>query len=288
MTEDISRDEVIERVKRGQMTPDQAEAWAAERAKLVGENFEKPFAEERTFNHYDPREDTFWSLPMAAAWIIWRTYEDVLKVAPSRGQRCKAWHKNGANSYDLYFPRDWTLSDVYVAGAQDDDAERIRRTNEALDARKKLRNQLERGGLVAFGINAEGERKEIPAVGWQDISLDNLANSVFGAKSRRLLYSDVSVPQNQVMDYFKTRDELEAQSVPPRSGFPGRPTSMSSVLNKFKERCEANLLEPTLTGEAKFLHDWLAAQKGVHLVTIKTIENKIRPFYRKAFSTPPK
>jgi len=55
MTEDISRDEVIERVKRGQMTPDQAEAWAANKGT-------QPFAEPRTIQHFDPLQEVYWSL----------------------------------------------------------------------------------------------------------------------------------------------------------------------------------------------------------------------------------
>ena len=72
MTEDISRDEVIERVKRGQMTPDQAEAWAADKGTQPFADPPARFRENGRWQEYGTKPRTLmnWCMQAAGGEII--------------------------------------------------------------------------------------------------------------------------------------------------------------------------------------------------------------------------
>ena len=69
------RDEILRRAMDGELTPEQAEA-EAERLGLL------PLSREPDKAHYDPMREPWWTLAMAAAWIIWRTPDAVREVWP--------------------------------------------------------------------------------------------------------------------------------------------------------------------------------------------------------------
>jgi hypothetical protein len=285
MTEDISRDEVIERVKRGQMTPDQAEAWAANKGT-------QPFAEPRTIQHFDPFQEVYWSLPMVAAWIIWRRPQAVLEVVPRKGLRCKIWEKESATSFVLVTPDDWSLGCVYLKAIENDDSEENPRVIEAVEAREQLHMRLQGGDLRASGLNSESQRTEIPPVEWQDISRDNWgkdANSVFGVGTGLPRYSAVTVRKADAVANWGALAGWEWLSPNPlASRPPGRPSYMQFVMAKFQGRCAANELMPRVNAEAEFLYKWQIDQKLFPRASPKTIENNIRSLYRQAIEKAPK
>lgn len=229
MTEDISRDEVIERVRRGQMTPDQAEAWAADQGT-------QPFAEPRTLQHFDPFQEVYWSLPMVAAWIIWRLPKAVLEVVPRKGTRGKIWERESETSFVLVGPNDWSLGCVYRKAIENDDSEETTRVTGAVEAREQLRVRLQGGDLRASGKNSEGQRTEIPPFEWQDISLDNWdkdANSVFSEGAGRLRYSAVTVAKIDVVAKWPALNEHAAPAV--AEATPVEKLSLEEFVKKYVE-----------------------------------------------------
>src|SRR5262245_60719419 len=64
------RDLVIERVRIGEITPEEAEAEA-------GRQGFGPLATKPNPVDFDPSQMPDWSLPMALAWIAWRTTDAV-------------------------------------------------------------------------------------------------------------------------------------------------------------------------------------------------------------------
>jgi len=60
------RDDIFDKVRRGEMTPPQAEAEAVRLGM-------KSFASEPDPAAFDPMCLAWWSLPMAIAWIAWRS-----------------------------------------------------------------------------------------------------------------------------------------------------------------------------------------------------------------------
>src|SRR5262249_42297576 len=64
------RDDLIDKVRRGEMKPAEAEAEAARLGM-------KPFAVEADPVEFDPFRETWWTLPMTITWIAWRSPDRV-------------------------------------------------------------------------------------------------------------------------------------------------------------------------------------------------------------------
>jgi len=79
-----SRDNLIDRVRRGEITPDEAEA----KAKQKG--FE-PFETKPEPLEFDPEKLSWWSLPMALAWIAWRDTKYVREHCAEYRVNCYFW-----------------------------------------------------------------------------------------------------------------------------------------------------------------------------------------------------
>jgi hypothetical protein len=67
---DRERDRVCAQVEANERTPQEAEAWAASKG-------QSPFESRPDVSGFDPSKEYRWTLPMAAAWCIWRDYEAV-------------------------------------------------------------------------------------------------------------------------------------------------------------------------------------------------------------------
>jgi hypothetical protein len=78
------RDILIDRVRRGEMTPDQAEDEAA-RAGFG------PLATQPEPVEFDPAQMAWWSFPMALAWIAWRTNQSVQEHCAEYREKCLHW-----------------------------------------------------------------------------------------------------------------------------------------------------------------------------------------------------
>ena len=68
---------------------------------------------------------------------------------------------------------------------------------------------------------------------------------------------------------------------PPRTGAPGRPSSMYLVEAEFEARCKRGEVADTLRTESEYLASWLrTSHPGVPPLTPKTIQNRLREKYR--------
>jgi hypothetical protein len=82
---EITRDDLITKVQRGEMTPADAES----EAKRLGL---RSLASEPDPNDYDPMREPFWTLPMAVAWIAYRTQNAVRNWWDEYRKECWDWH----------------------------------------------------------------------------------------------------------------------------------------------------------------------------------------------------
>lgn len=78
------RDAILDRAYRGEITPEQAE----EKASLLGVG---PLARTPGANTFDPMKERWWTLPMTAAWIIWRTSTAVRSVWQDYRAEVREW-----------------------------------------------------------------------------------------------------------------------------------------------------------------------------------------------------
>ena len=67
----------------------------------------------------------------------------------------------------------------------------------------------------------------------------------------------------------------------PRSGAPGRPSSMHLVKEEFSARCRRGEVAETIKRESEILRDWLSTEHSNDpRLTAKTIENNLREAFR--------
>jgi hypothetical protein len=78
------RDRLIDEVKHGLLTPEQAEAEAVQRG--LG-----PLATTPDLDNFDPMSEAHWTLTMAAAWIAFRTTEAVREWWDKYRDECQVW-----------------------------------------------------------------------------------------------------------------------------------------------------------------------------------------------------
>src|SRR6516162_8545233 len=82
--EPTPRDILIDRVRRGELTPEDAEQ-EAERHGFG------PLATKPPPTEFDPDKMHWWSLPMAVAWIAWRNSASVREHYAEYAQKCLYW-----------------------------------------------------------------------------------------------------------------------------------------------------------------------------------------------------
>ena len=85
------RDRLIRRVRIGEITPEEAEAEAERQG--FGPLETKPDPVD-----FDPSQMPNWSVPMALAWIAWRTIEAVREHCADYREKCLLW-----------FPGSWNI-----------------------------------------------------------------------------------------------------------------------------------------------------------------------------------
>jgi hypothetical protein len=85
------RDEMADALKYGQLKPEEAEARLLE----LGLPTLAPQPDPANFN---PMGETWWTLPMALAWIAWRSPREVLEAWDPYRTECWDWHSESGAS----------------------------------------------------------------------------------------------------------------------------------------------------------------------------------------------
>jgi hypothetical protein len=167
------RDDIIDKVQRGEMTPPHAEAEAVR----LGI---KPFASEPDPAGFDPMCESWWTLPMAVAWIAWRSPDRVREFWDKYRSECWDWHfrewRNGPDGpvhagHFLKQRRPATLSSLLFAEHHDSARALLPDGTISInDAKAKLWEALGENSLQATGISTDtGERTVIPDYAWRDL-----------------------------------------------------------------------------------------------------------------------
>lgn len=80
-----TRDNLFDRLQRGELNISEAEAQAA--AGGVG-----PLRDVPAPDAFHPETETFWNLPMAVAWVAWRSFARVTEYWDEYRVNCWDWH----------------------------------------------------------------------------------------------------------------------------------------------------------------------------------------------------
>ena len=180
------RDEIIDKVQRGEMSPSEAEALVAGR-KL------QPLKGEPDPTEFDPMTEPDWTLLMAIAWIAYHSPDDVRKVWNKYREKCWKWSpylrwrapspdgrsfvdykghflEQETNASFLSLCIKDTVSLLRARGPDDDfDVVKHRRVD---SVREDLEKALREGTIAATGLPfGELIRKPIVAFEWQDLTM---------------------------------------------------------------------------------------------------------------------
>ena len=187
-----ARNEILDQVtkKYPSLTCLNAEKWAEEHG------FE-PFAPPKPVNNYEPQSAAFWTLPMTAAWAIWRTMEMVCRVVPSRGPRVPEWIEH-AGAFDLELPLDWPVSAVFTYAANSSE----KRIMESAEARNNMLAKLQSGELRALS-----DQEYIKPKQWLFLRFDSHdafpPSSVSNVSGGRAGFDDVVVGRVEALNIWR-------------------------------------------------------------------------------------
>jgi hypothetical protein len=251
---------------------------------------------------HDPAGKSFWSLPMAAAWIATRDMQAVMSCDDAYLADCLSWRYIGPrympkggdprgfhvpSGHVLRPPRRASLKRFDLGDCPEGfDPERAARSI------KSLWDKLANGELIATG-QMNGDRRAIDAALWQDLNtqFESAGSDVEVLVARDPMrprpvperqWHDVTVKSQNVLKIWpKPTAESESRVDPFRSGGPGKPTAIHLVFEEFKRRREIGQTQLILKNEAAALHDWLTENyPTAPPTTAKSIANKIRNDHR--------
>jgi hypothetical protein len=284
---------LLERVQRGELTPDAAEAEALRLGLGKLSTTTNP-------SRFDPMTETWWTMPMAVAWIAWRSPDEVRGFWDTYRRKCWNWNFRkwrdgpGGPVHAGHFlersrPATFTLVLLRERYCQKnslipDGAISIR------EAKRQLWNALEEDAMQATGIDIETkQRVKIAIHSWRDLEdIEESGKVILRPRNRRrdkmVGYEDVVVRRQALMSRWPPHRGLSLNSLSSSftTGAPGRPTSMHLVEVEYRVRCERGEAKTSIGAVAKELAEWLHDKHpNVPQLKPKTIANNLRGEHRK-------
>lgn len=216
------RDQIIEDVRYGRLTPDEAER-AAEQFGFG------PLAGCPNPKNFDPMQEAGWTLPMTVAWIMWRNPEAVLLYFDPYRTACHDWHFRkwrigfDGSIFEGHFlePRSSaTLSRLCLEDHLSDAEDRYERPIlRFAEARQMLWRALQENILHATGVrNDSAQRVKIPDHEWHDLQSveesgrDVLRTALLSSSG----YSNIVFSRVSVVSVWPARHSFDAEAqLPP-------------------------------------------------------------------------
>ena len=206
------RDILIDKVQRGELTPQKAEAEAAR----VGL---EPFEVGPNPADFDPMGEASWSLPMALAWIMWRSRDPVREMWDLYREKFRfwvpqRWQVSDGPIYDGHFLETKApagIWDVAVLEGQHTHL-KVEGIGHYLEAFRLLCNEGQRATWKASGVPTDGRaRQQIEPFEWADFQVCEAKNAMGSRRAvlrdarRGVLehgYNDVFIPAGDVRKSF--------------------------------------------------------------------------------------
>ncbi len=214
----LDKEALIAKVEAGDLTPDEAEAEAARLG--IGPLQARPDPAD-----YDPMREPYWTLPMAAAWIAYRTVDAVRESWPYYRERCRhwlyqdKWRHAGASGFRLVPWRPPSLMLLRLAEHLDDRTDRDPDFSRPVSvAIEELVSGLRASCFEASGIaSSSGRREEIPNIAWRElVIIESDGDLVRPRTGSGTSYRDVVVPTRSVRGLWSVRrPEPEPLTLPP-------------------------------------------------------------------------
>ena len=212
--------DIVLMVEGGEMTPSQAEAWAATFGWRGFAFWADPIL-------FDPMKIDAWSLPMVAAWIRWREQDEVRRRWRPYLEASKKWVELDRHT------RQYVLEPRREVGYFEVPEETTGTKDELLQA-------LRSGGLRAHGYRS-GLSLEIPAMDWEALRLVGFHDEdgvfkVMTPDGENQAYEAVFVRREEVLAAFKPAEpapEWEAELESKIKAYPGY--TQNSAMKEMKQ-----------------------------------------------------
>lgn len=218
-----NHDALIEEVRYGRKTPEEAEAEAARLGLPRMAAVPDPAS-------YNPMGETWWTLVMAIAWISWRSPTQVCQFWDDYRRECWGWHfrewRIGPDGpvhagHFLEQREPATYSRLSLAGRYDEVHGLVPENWIAVaDAKARLWKALGENVMQATGIDRLGERTVIPDHEWRDLDIfqEDKRTVLFVRKEAAFGvggYNDVVVRRQAVMSTWPPdRGERFSEKLP--------------------------------------------------------------------------
>ncbi len=266
------RDHLIAQVSSGAMTPSEAEAEAARMGLMALEYRPDP-------REFDPMRERFWTLPMAVAWIAYRTVSDVTENYYAYMAECRFWIP--AAQLGAHVPSGFELVGSHFNSINRmelvEEGQQLKDRNflmPVVQAKQTLWQALRSAAVSASGTDpVSGRRMLIDALQFQDLTLSEMNHQdVFRTRAPigigPIRYANITVPMVEVRDHWRVL--LPAVR-------PGRPPKMPPIKAEFDRRCQNGLVKQSLAKEAIFLASWFQeTYPEKEAISTSTIENGLR------------
>lgn len=218
-----ARDQLLDKARLGDITPEQAER-AAEGLGCGPLAFAPPP------DDFDPMDEAFWTLPMALAWIAYRTPDAVREWWDEYRAECWDWQPRTwrigpdgpvRNGHVLEQRPAATLARLTLAETLEDRNGRDPAWSMTVgEATEALLIALRTGCIAATGIaTADGTRQEIAALLWQDLdfALDFTVDAIQAKDPAEPgpVFVRVTVQRNAVTTFWPPRRERLVERLPP-------------------------------------------------------------------------
>jgi hypothetical protein len=216
--QDRGRDDLIDDVQNGRMSPEAAEEEAA-RLGLP------PLASAPDPASYNPMVETWWTLVMAIAWIAWRSPRKVCEFWDTYRRESWDWHYRGVQG--TWFLKQREPATLSRLKANYDKAS-------VEDVKAKLWKVLSENVMQATGIKRPngGDRVLIPDHEWCDLApFQRKGRTVLFVRKRQSVsdasgYNDVRVRRQSVMALWPLDQREECDKLLPPTMSPDGPGYM--------------------------------------------------------------
>jgi hypothetical protein len=207
------RDILLDRVRRGEITPDEAEREAENQG--FGPLATKPNAVE-----FEPDEMAWWSLPMAVAWIAWRSLNSVREHCAEYRENWLHWMPGSWNvptnngteferidGYELRASRQSTVCRLSMVEAYLASTKTLPPTTKmtVAEAEKRLFTALADGRVKAIARDAAGNVVDIPQREWPYLQLfeEGLADVLkHDALDPKPAFSEIKLERNVLKEIW--------------------------------------------------------------------------------------
>jgi hypothetical protein len=208
------RDILIDRVRRGEITPEEAEQEAENRG--FGQLATKPDSVE-----FEPDEMPWWSLPMAVAWIAWRNSKSVREHCTEFREKWLHWVpgswnvpiNNGTDftridGYELKELGKPTVCRLSLVDAYLTSTETLPPTTQmtVAKAEKQLFAALAAGQITAIAKDATGQVVQIPQREWPYLQLFEEAEAdvlKHDALDHTPTFSEIKLPRERLKQVWQ-------------------------------------------------------------------------------------